>query len=141
MISKTMICKATYRLLCQLGHKIIHEWKGTLPGVEGTKMWLIIRLLGFALMHHFEPMRPSMCDMSCIPPTQANNNNEEGKGQNHNRVKQLRRFEKLWFKKKKEMKKNKKEEALENNLKQPTSLFQAMLRVEAREPETGYRQM
>lgn len=37
MISKTMICKATYRLLRPLGHKLLHEWKGTLPGAEGSK--------------------------------------------------------------------------------------------------------
>lgn len=54
----------------------------------------------------------------------------------------MRRFEKVWYKTKRNEKKTKtkkREKAFEpKNLKQPTSLFQAMLWVEAREPETGY---
>ena len=69
-----------------LGHKIIHEWKGSLPGVEGTKKWLIIGWLRFVLMDHFEEMRPSMCDMNSVPPTEANN---WGEGQIQNSHLQL----------------------------------------------------
>lgn len=51
--------------------------------MNGKEVCLVLKepksggLLGsleFVLMDHSEQMRPSMCDMSSVPPTEANNN-------------------------------------------------------------------
>lgn len=119
MVLKMVICKATYRLPCPLGHKITNEWQGTWPGVGGC--W------GSVCMDHSEQMRPSTCGVSSAPTTQ-----------NQGRVESSRRCEKLWFKTKRN--EGKRKLWNQNNGKQPTRLFQAILWV-AREPETGYRWM
>lgn len=45
-----------------IGSQVRHEWKGTLPGVDGGNMGLIIRLMGSACMDRLEQMRPVLWD-------------------------------------------------------------------------------